>query len=110
MTDLVNPCDACPTKSDEYSCDCSQYAEYCSRVELQESRYTALASIITQLQMMGYKIIIDDFEIKLYQYVPIPNANAEDLFKLNYVKTYSTHEKDIRETIDALLALCNLYE
>lgn len=67
-----------------------------------EDMYKKLAAVITQLQMLGYKVVIKGTELDLHQYVVIPTM--ENVYRLEYLSTHSM--SDMVTLLDVLMKLC----
>lgn len=84
---LEDPCVACLLKSSTSSCDCSRHSDYVQQCERQEDMYKALTALITQLQMLGYKVVIKGMDVELHRYEVIPEML--NVYRLVYVSTHS---------------------
>jgi hypothetical protein len=67
-----------------------------------EDMYKKLAAVITQLQMLGYKVVIKGTELDLHQYVVIPTM--ENVYRLEYLSTHSM--SDMVTLLSDLMKLC----
>lgn len=84
---MFNPCNNCKSKSTEYKCECNEYDDYVK--EIQKYVFNVMSASITALQMVGYKVIINQSEsiIKLavFKYNEI-SPNNYNLHHINDLK------------------------
>lgn len=99
---MVDPCESCLVKSSSSNCDCGRHSDYVMQSERQEDMYKALTALITQLQMLGYKVVIRELELELHQYVVIPEML--NVYCLEYLSTHSM--SDMVTLLGELMKLC----